>query len=79
MIELRVVDGRRLHQRRILEGVLLPDTIEHAVIEDAVTAANGRFPVSEEIISKADPGSEVFFGIGVDMALQKESRSRLEQ
>ena len=67
MIELRGVDGSRLHQRRILEGVLLPDAIEHAVKEDAVAAADGRLPISEDVIRESHPGSEVLFGVRVDM------------
>src|SRR4051794_2110365 len=68
MIELRVVDGRGLDQRRILEGVLLPDTVQHAVIKDTVAAADSRFAISKDIVSKAEPGSEVFLRVRIDMA-----------
>jgi hypothetical protein len=67
MIELRVIDGGRLHQGRILEGVLFPDAIEHAVEEDAVAAAEGRLTVSKNIECKTKPGSEVLLGIRIDM------------
>src|ERR1700761_1747551 len=67
MIELGGVDGGRLDQRRILEGVLLPDAVEHAIEEDAVAAAQGRLPISEDVVCEAHPRCEVLFGVRVDM------------
>src|ERR1700677_335957 len=67
MIELRVIDGRHLHEGRILERVLFPDAIEHAIKEDTVAAPEGRFTVSKNIERKTKPGSKVLLGIRIDM------------
>src|SRR5258708_12362611 len=55
LVERRVVDGRGLQEGRILEGVLFPNTVEKAVVEDAETAPAPALSPPITLLSKADP------------------------
>src|SRR6185437_10608026 len=59
VVKLRVVDGCAMRQRRIDKGVLLPDAIQQAIIEDTEPATYDHLAVAAEIIGKADAWSEV--------------------
>src|ERR1035437_650683 len=49
-----VKDCGGLDQRRIAEGVLLPNAIQGAVIEDAETRSHSPFAVPERIVREAE-------------------------
>src|SRR5579859_1072228 len=58
-------DADALHDGRKYKGILLPDSVERAVVIDSVTAANGGLSGLEGIPGKANARGKVLIVVGV--------------